>query len=170
MHAHLLVMDFLSTMRPQEPSQSPPTFDCYVDNVCLDHIDSPINLKTHWHEELVFRTAGELKQFQRITAMSIDSQSEIEDRRDKLRCWYGEAIRRKLGDFNNEEPYKDLTEYRTLFEEMRKYDRVIFFGGCSLTILEHILKEEPTLGKKVEYYQQGVCSPTRLHLVLRRLI
>lgn len=133
------------------------SFDCYVDTACLAHLESPINLKTHWHEELVFRTAEELHVFQKITSMPIDDDTQIEARRDSLRNWYDKAIERKMGDFDNQIPYKDLTNYDTLFDEMRKYDRVVFFGGCSLTILHHILEQEPALGKKVEYYQQGVC-------------
>lgn len=157
-------MDYLSTMR----TRCSRPFDCYVDNVCLKHLESPINLQTHWHEELVFRTARELKEFQVITDMRIDDEA----RQEKLRSWYKQAVDRKLGDFGTERPYKDLTDYGTLFDEMRKYDRIIFFGGCSLTILQHILQEEPLLGKKIEYYQQGVCVhfTNRLHPAFGRLI
>lgn len=151
-HAHLLTMDYLSTMR----TRCNRAFDCYVDNACLDHLESPINLKTHWHEELVFRTAGELKDFQLITAMPINDDAQVEARRNKLRKWYDQAMERKLAEFGGQRPFKDLMDYDNLFDEMRRYDRVIFFGGCSLTILQHILTRDPALGKKVEYYQQGV--------------
>lgn len=145
-------MDYLSTMR----TRCKRSFDCYVDNACLVDLESPINLKTHWHEELVFRTAEELEQFQDISQMPISNQDEIEARRGELRKWYEKAVRRKKEELGGTSPFEDLKDYGTLFEEMRKYDRVVFFGGCSLTILEHILKEEPALAQKVEYYQQGV--------------
>lgn len=156
-------MDFLSTMR----TRCKRSFDCYVDTACLDHLGSPINLKTHWHEELVFRTAGELKEFQHITAMPIDDEARVEARRDKLRKWYDRAIGRKLADFGGQPPFKDLMDYGELFDKMENYDRVIFFGGCSLTILQQILERDNRpglgdkhrrLGKKVEYYQQGVSN------------
>lgn len=90
--------------------------------------------------------------------MSIESLSQMDARRDRLRSWYKQAMQRKLEDFGNEKPYQDLTDYATLFEKMRGFDRIVFFGGCSLTVLQHILQEEPTLSRKIEYYQQGVSN------------
>lgn len=157
-------MDYLSTMR----TRCKRSFDCYVDNACLDHLESPINLKTHWHEELVFRTAEELKEFQVITEMPIQNTTQIEARRNELRDWYKKAVKRKTEEFGGESPFKNLKDYGILFDEMRKHDRVVFFGGCSLTILQHILRlelEEPALAHKVEYYQQGVRSIPALDFV-----
>lgn len=139
------------------------SFDVYVDNVVLDRLESPINLKTHYHEELVFRTAEELEEFRHITAMPIDNDEQMESRRNSLRKWYNRAVERKLVDFGNECPWTDMDTYDLLFNEMKreKYERVIFFGGCSLTILQEILKE-PSLAEKVHYYQQGVrVAPAR---------
>lgn len=149
-HAKLLVMDFLSTMK----TDGRPVFDTYIDNRCLNSgLESPINLKTHYHEELVFRTATELKEFKRIT----EEQIELSDKAVKLRAWYRESIDRKLKEFNNTRPWQDLQDYQELFNIMRQYDRVIVFGGCSLTILKELLEEhDDDLSKKVEYYQQGV--------------
>lgn len=152
-HAHLLALDYLSTFR----TRCSRPFDIYIDNVALGFLESPINLKTHYHEELVFRTADELNQFRTITEKPVDDESQIEGRREDLRKWYDAALRRKLDEFGSESPLKDLESYNVLFDEMRKYERVVVFGGCSLTILQHILEEEPELAKRIHYYQQGVC-------------
>ncbi|KAF3769694.1 hypothetical protein M406DRAFT_348841 [Cryphonectria parasitica EP155] len=161
-HARLLAMDFLFTMRRHCSRE----FDVYVDNVVLQHLESPINLKTHYHEELVFRTADELEEFRNITQKPTDNQELIEDRRNQLRSWYEKAIRRKLADdFENEDPLKNLGNYDTLFNEMRKYERVVFFGGCSLTILKGILEQEDSLAKRVHYYQQGGTFNSKLNIL-----
>lgn len=152
-HARLLALDYLSTLK----TRCSRPFDTYVDNVVLDHLESPINLKTHYHEELVFRTANELNEFRTITEKPANDESQIEGRRADLRKWYDKALQRKLNEFGSESPLKDLESYDVLFDEMRKYERVVFFGGCSLTILQHILEKEPELAKKIHYYQQGVC-------------
>lgn len=149
-HAELLIMDFLSTMK----TDGSPAFDAYIDRNCLRKgLESPINLKTHYHEELIFRTAKELIEFKNITKKDIPAP----DKAEKLRWWYNESIERKLREFNNEKPWRDLEDYQGLFSQMREYERVIVFGGCSLTILKELLEQEDdSLSKKVEYYQQGV--------------
>lgn len=144
-------MDFLSTMKADAHA----TFDAYIDHKCLGRaLERPINLKTHYHEELVFRNREELTKFRDVTEDNIS----LEEKAEKLREWYKESIKRKLNDFeDNQEPWRDLKDYEPLFEEMRQYERVIVFGGCSLSILQELLsKHDDSLSKKVEYYQQGV--------------
>jgi hypothetical protein len=60
-HAELLAMDYLTTMRTRCGR-----FETYIDVACLDQLESPINLKTHYHDELVARSAEELKAFREI--------------------------------------------------------------------------------------------------------
>ncbi|CAN8096668.1 unnamed protein product [Discula destructiva] len=148
-HAHLLVMDFLSTMR----TTSGPSFDTYVDCKCVSALERPINLKVHSHEELVFRTASELHQFKEI----IERPENTEEKAERLRDWYALAVERKMKDFGNQQPWRDLEDYDILFDEMDTYDRVIVFGGCSLTVLDQLLQQtsRDSLSKKVAYYQQG---------------
>lgn len=144
-------MDFLSTMKADAHA----AFDTYIDHKCLNGaLKRPINLKTHYHEELVFRNANELRQFQKVTEADIP----LEKKAENLRVWYDECIKRKLSDFeNNQEPWRDLKDYQPLFEQMKQYERVIVFGGCSLSILQQLLlQHDDSLSKKVEYYQQGV--------------
>lgn len=145
-------------------------FDTFIDAACVkedgpdssaeislqSHLESPINLKTHYHEELVFRTAAELEEFQNITKSSSDTGNLTGDGLERLKDWYQKAVSRKLKDFGDKNPVEWLTEYGPLFAKMKKYDRIIFFGGCSLTILHHVLLYEPDLAAKIEYYQQGV--------------
>lgn len=146
-------MDFLSTMKADADAH----FDTYIDHKCLDGaLQRPINLKTHYHEELVFRNALELYEFRDVTKNKELSPS---DKAQKLREWYTKSIERKLSDFkDNQEPWRDLKDYQPLFEQMKQYERVIVFGGCSLSILQELLQYDDSLSKKVEYYQQGVGS------------
>lgn len=147
-------MDFLSTMRRGDKLH----FDAYVDCKCLDTLLSPINLKLHSHEELVFRTASELQDFRTIT----ESDEDVSNKSVKLREWYEGAItRKKESDFDNAQPWTDLedsNDYDKLFDEMNEYERVNIFGGCSLTILNDLLQQERRdgLSGKIAYYQQGV--------------
>ncbi|PSS00887.1 hypothetical protein BD289DRAFT_501132 [Coniella lustricola] len=160
-HARLLALDYLSTLR----TQCSRPFVTYVDGVAWDHLESPINLKTHYHEELVFRTAEELNSFRTITEKPVDTESQIEGRRNDLRKWYEKAIERKLKDFGSESPLKNLESYDVLFDEMDKYERIVFFGGCSLTILQHILEKRPELAHKIHYFQQGGTFKSELNIL-----
>lgn len=149
-------MDYLTTMK----AWCSRSFKAYLDVACLSELESPINLKTHYHEELVARTAEEMKEFQDITRLPTDDKSEIEDRRLKLRNWYERALARKEEDFGGKcpvEELKDFSDYeKEIFNEIENHDRTIFFGGASLTLLNHLIEKKPALAKKVEYYQQGV--------------
>lgn len=145
-------MDYLTTMK----DRCDRSFDSYIDRVCLKHLESPINLKTHYHDELIARNAEELREFKRITEIDPIDEDVIEDRREELRKWYDNALKRKRDEFGGVCPIEDLVDYGTLYDEIRSHDRTIFLGGASLTILEHIIRDEPALAKKVEYYQQGV--------------
>ncbi|KAJ4391682.1 hypothetical protein N0V93_005301 [Gnomoniopsis smithogilvyi] len=157
-HAELLIMDFLSTMK----TDGQPAFDAYIDRRCLrEGLESPINLKTHYHEELVFRTAEELTEFEKIK----DKEIPLSDKAKELRTWYKHSIDRKLRDFENIKPWQDLQDYQVLFDEMRQKDRVIVFGGCSLTILKELLKQDDSLSRKVEYYQQGGTFNPKLNIL-----
>lgn len=169
-HAHLMIMDFMSTV----PSDTKDTkFDAYVDRKCLSdaELTTSINLKAHAHEELFFRSKAELNEFKAI----IDKTEDVDARAVELRAWYTKALERKLKDFGGVEPWKDLTDYTELFKELNTYDRVLAFGGCSLTILGKILKSEEnsdsqaaSLSKKIEYFQQGVCTANLLGSIARR--
>lgn len=158
-HAELVALDYLTTMRARCSH-----FDTYIDVACLDKLASPINLKTHYHDELVARSAKELDDFRAIMQMPTSEGPEVEERRTELRDWYSKALKRKREEFGGETPFKDLS-YDYLFSEIRKHDRVIFFGGASLTVLQELLEREPSLGKKVHYYQQGGTFNSKLNIL-----
>lgn len=158
-HAELVALDYLTTMRTRCSR-----FDSYIDVACLDKLASPINLKTHYHDELVARSAQELNSFRAIMEMPTSEEPQVEERRTELRKWYDKALKRKEDEFGGESPLKDLS-YDYLFSEIRKHDRVIFFGGASLTVLQELLEKEPLLGKKIEYYQQGGTFNSKLNIL-----
>lgn len=153
-HARLVAMDYLTTMK----ARCSRPFDAYVDTACLKHLGSPINLKTHYHDELIARSAEELGEFREITKLPTANQNEIELRRNKLRKWYEKALERKENEFGGDCPVKEMENYDALYDEIRSHDRTIFLGGASLTIVQHIIRDQPDLAQKVEYYQQGVCA------------
>ncbi|KAH8756065.1 hypothetical protein F5883DRAFT_686220, partial [Diaporthe sp. PMI_573] len=158
-HAQLVAMDYLTTMRSRCSR-----FEAYIDEACLDKLESPINLKTHYHDELVARSANELNEFRGIMEMPTNEEPQVEDRRTRLRQWYSKAIERKLDEFGGQSPFKDL-DYDHLFNEIRNHNRTTFFGGASLTILQELLEKEPELGKKIRYFQQGGTFNSKLNIL-----
>jgi hypothetical protein len=152
-------MDYLTTMRTRCSR-----FEAYIDEACLDKLESPINLKTHYHDELVARSASELNEFRAIMEMPTNEGSQIEDRRTRLRQWYSKAIERKVDEFGGQSPFKKL-DYDHLFSEIRNHDQATFFGGASLTVLQELLEKEPELAKKVRYFQQGGTFNSKLNIL-----
>ncbi|KUI64418.1 hypothetical protein VM1G_11207 [Cytospora mali] len=160
-HARLVALDYMTTMRARCTR-----FNAYLDIHCLEDLEDPINLKTHYHEELVARTAKELDEFRKISAMSTGNNGAIEDRRNRLREWYSGAIDRKKRELGNECILEDL-KYEHLIDEIRTHDKTIAFGGASLTALQNILSrdEDKSLGKKIHYYQQGGTFDSKLNIL-----
>ncbi|KAH8758022.1 hypothetical protein F5883DRAFT_428162 [Diaporthe sp. PMI_573] len=153
-HAQLVAMDYLTTMRTRCSR-----FEAYIDEASLDKLESPINLKTHYHDELVARSANELDAFRAIM-----KESQIETRRKRLRKWYSKAVERKVEEFGGQSPFKKL-DYDYLFSEIRKHEQATFFGGASLTLLRELLEKEPELGGKVRYFQQGGTFNSKLNIL-----
>ncbi|KAK7703878.1 hypothetical protein SLS64_008823 [Diaporthe eres] len=158
-HAELVALDYMTTMRTRCSR-----FEAYIDVACLDKLGSPINLKTHYHDELVARPAEELKEFRDIMELPTSEGSQIEDRRTRLRQWYTKALARKVDEFGGKSPLSEL-DYDHLFSEIRKHDKTTFFGGASLTVLQELLEKEPSLGQKVQYFQQGGTFNSKLNIL-----
>lgn len=158
-HAQLVALDYLTTMRRRYSR-----FETYIDVACLDKLESPINLKTHYHDELVARAAEELKEFRAIMELPTSEGSQVEARRTRLRQWYSKALDRKIEEFGGQSPIKDL-DYDHLFSEIRKHDKTTFFGGASLTVLQELIEREPSLVKKVHYFQQGGTFNSKLNIL-----
>lgn len=158
-HARLVAMDYLTTMRTKCSR-----FEAFIDVGCLDKLESPINLKTHYHDELVARSLEELEEFQTIKDMPTSEQPQIEERRSRLRAWYSNAIKRKEAEFGGQSPFRDL-DYHYLFSEIRNHDQTTVFGGASLTVLQELLEKEPSLAKKVRYFQQGGTFNSKLNIL-----
>lgn len=161
-HAELVALDYLTTMRTRCSRSD--RFEAYIDTACLHDLASPINLKTHYHDELVARSFEELEEFQDIMNISASEGPEPEGRRSRLQAWYKKALDRKKEEFGGESPFKELS-YDHLFSEIRKHDRTTFFGGASLTVLRELLEREPSLGKKVHYFQQGGTFNSKLNIL-----
>ncbi|KUI55608.1 hypothetical protein VP1G_02893 [Cytospora mali] len=160
-HARLVALDYMTTMRARCTR-----FNAYLDVHCLEDLEDPINLKTHYHEELVARTAKELDEFREIMELSTKDQNKVENRRNQLREWYSKAIDRKKRELGNECILEDL-KYEHLIDEIRNHDKTIAFGGASLTALQNILSRDhdKSLGKKIHYYQQGGTFDSKLNIL-----
>ena len=158
-HAELVALDYLTTMRTRCSH-----FEAYIDTACLKKLASPINLKTHYHDELVARSAEELKEFREIMEVDTSEGPELEERKIRLQAWYKKALERKQEEFGGESPFKKLS-YDHLFSEIRKHDKATFFGGASLTVLQELLEREPSLGRKVHYFQQGGTFNSKLNIL-----
>lgn len=131
-------------------------FDAYIDVACLEHLDNPINLRAHYRDEVIGRSASELREFRQIVEKNLENDEAIKQRLIDFRAWYCKALARKEDDFGRQSPIKELRDYSVLYDDIRNHDRTVFFSGASCTIVAHIIKTQPALAKKLEYYQQGV--------------
>ncbi|SCV61337.1 uncharacterized protein FFFS_15906 [Fusarium fujikuroi] len=118
-----------------------------VDYETLQHIENPVNLHMHHHEELVNRTESELKDYYDILKEVLHPGRRTDD----LRGWYYKCIvrlehRRKLSNIFMGELVLD-----NVLNRIQNVGSVQFFGGSSLRILQQFLN-------------RGVASKIKCHL------
>ena len=130
--------------------------DIFINKDCMDHLECPLNLHRHHHEELVDRTEVELNDRDNIMRLP------FEQRARELRAWYWKAANRRLREHKGD-PIRHL-DIHHLMNQIKSFDDTIFFGGASLTIMQRLLELDSEIGKRISYYQQGVrvclCSST----------
>ncbi|KAG7406957.1 hypothetical protein Forpe1208_v012979 [Fusarium oxysporum f. sp. rapae] len=144
LHARLSALD-LATCLSEWSNNNP--IEVLVDYETLKHIENPVNLHMHHHEELVNRTENELKEYYDILKKAL----HFGRRTDNLRGWYNKCIwrlehDRKLSDISVEQLVLDK-----VLNRIQTAGSVRFFGGSSLRILQQFL-------------DRGVASKIKCHL------
>ncbi|TVY64533.1 hypothetical protein Focb16_v015871 [Fusarium oxysporum f. sp. cubense] len=144
LHARLSALD-LATCLSEWSNNNP--IEVLVDYETLEHIENPVNLHMHHHEELVNRTENELKEYYDILKKVL----HFGRRTDNLRGWYNKCIwrlehDRKLSDISVERLVLDK-----VLNRIQTAGSVRFFGGSSLRILQQFL-------------DRGVASKIKCHL------
>ncbi|KLO80687.1 uncharacterized protein LW93_8931 [Fusarium fujikuroi] len=144
LHAQLSALDLATCL--SEWSNAKP-IEVLVDYETLQHIENPVNLHMHHHEELVNRTEGELKDYYDILKKVLHPGR----RTDNLRGWYYKCIanlerRRRLSNISMGGLVLD-----NVLNRIQNAGSVHFFGGSSLRILQQFL-------------DRGVASKIKCHL------
>ncbi|KAF4963091.1 hypothetical protein FSARC_8864 [Fusarium sarcochroum] len=118
-----------------------------IDFDSLDHIENPVNLNLHHHEELPHRSEDELATYHQIMA-------DTSPRRvGRLQDWYRKCATRKKNEHSKSRVSIEALELQSLCDRITAAASVQFFGGSSPRILEQ------TLGK-------GVAKKMKCHLQL----
>ncbi|EXM12446.1 hypothetical protein FoTM2_013628 [Fusarium oxysporum f. sp. vasinfectum] len=150
LHARLSALD-LATCLSEWSKDNP--IEVLVDYETLEHIENPVNLHMHHHEELVNRTENELKEYYHI----LEKVLPFGRRADNLRGWYNKCISRlehdrKLSDISVERLVLDK-----VLNRIKTTGSVRFFGGSSLRILQQFL--DRGVANKIKCHMQvGSCD------------
>ncbi|KAG5753508.1 hypothetical protein H9Q70_003851 [Fusarium xylarioides] len=144
LHAQLSALD-LATCLSEWSNVNP--VEILVDYETLKHIENPVNLHMHHHEELVNRTESELKDYYDILKKVLHPGR----RTDNLRGWYYKCI----GNLERRKTLSSITVeglvLDNILNRIQNAGSVHFFGGSSLRILQQFL-------------DRGVASKIKCHL------
>ncbi|RBA12815.1 hypothetical protein FPRO05_14091 [Fusarium proliferatum] len=150
LHAQLSALDLAACL--SEWSNVKP-IEVLVDYETLQHIENPVNLHMHHHEELINRTEGELKDYYDILKKVLHPGHRTEN----LRGWYCKCIanlkrRRSLSNISLGGLALD-----NVLNRIQNAGSVHFFGGSSLRILQQFL--DRGVASKIKcYLQVGSCD------------
>jgi hypothetical protein len=150
LHARLSALDLASCL--SEWSNNAPN-EVLVDYETLEHIENPVNLHMHHHEELVNRTEYELKEYNDI----LKTVSNFNRRTNNMRDWYGKCIWRLEQDRKISNTAVRPLVLDKVLSRIQAAGSVRFFGGSSLRILQQLL-------------DRGVASKIKCHLQVVSLI
>ncbi|KAH7173706.1 uncharacterized protein B0J16DRAFT_195830 [Fusarium flagelliforme] len=141
-HGRLTAWDFASCLA--EWSNNAPN-EVFVDFESLDEIENPVNLNFHHHEELVNRSADELKAYDNIMKEPFPQRSR------SLQDWYEGCAKRIEQEECNSKTSVQPLNLKNVYNAIETAASVRFFGGSSLRILRQFL-------------EKGVASKVKCHL------
>ncbi|KAG8673510.1 hypothetical protein FPOAC1_006823 [Fusarium poae] len=142
LHGRLTAWDFASCLAEWSNNASNEVF---VDFESLEEIENPVNLNFHHHEELVNRSADELKTYETILNESFQQRTQ------SLQNWYEECVKRIAHKEGNSNTSVQPLNLNALYNAIENASSVRFFGGSSLRILRLFL-------------EKGVASKIKCHL------
>lgn len=142
LHGRLTAWDFASCLAEWSNNASNEVF---VDFESLEEIDNPVNLNFHHHEELVNRSANELKAYDDILNEPFPQRTKI------LQHWYEGCVKRIAQKESNSNTSVKPLNLDAVYNAIETAASVRFFGGSSLRILRLFL-------------DKGVASKIKCHL------
>ncbi|EGU73048.1 hypothetical protein FOXB_16443, partial [Fusarium oxysporum f. sp. conglutinans Fo5176] len=150
LHARLSALDLASCLSEWSNNS---LIEVLVDYETLEHIENPVNLHMHHHEELVNRTENELKEYYDILKKVLP----FGRRADNLRGWYNKCISR----LEHDKKFSDISVERLVLDKVlnriKTARSVCFFGGSSLRILQQFL--DRGVANKIKCHMQvGFCD------------
>ncbi|RYC79345.1 hypothetical protein BFJ63_vAg17772 [Fusarium oxysporum f. sp. narcissi] len=150
LHARLSALDLASCLSEWSNNS---LIEVLVDYETLEHIENPVNLHMHHHEELVNRTENELKEYYDILKKVLP----FGRRADNLRGWYNKCISR----LEHDKKFSDISVERLVLDKVlnriKTARSVCFFGGSSLRILQQFL--DRGVANKIKCHMQvGSCD------------
>jgi hypothetical protein len=148
LHGRLTAWDFASCLAEWSNNDSNEVF---VDFETLDEIQNPVNLNVHHHEELVNRSADELKAYDKIL------KEPFSQRTQSLRNWYEGCIKRIEQEECNSNTSVQPLNLNAAHDAIEAAASVRFFGGSSLRILRQFL-DKGVAGRIKCHLQVGSCD------------
>ncbi|KPA35560.1 hypothetical protein FLAG1_11732 [Fusarium langsethiae] len=148
LHGRLTAWDFASCLAEWSNNDSNEVF---VDFETLDEIRNPVNLNVHHHEELVNRSADELKAYDKIL------KEPFSQRTQSLRNWYEGCIKRIEQEECNSNTSVQPLNLNAVHDAIEAAASVRFFGGSSLRILRQFL-DKGLAGRIKCHLQVGSCD------------
>ncbi|KAJ0136969.1 Uncharacterized protein HZ326_20045 [Fusarium oxysporum f. sp. albedinis] len=150
LHARLSALD-LATCLSEWSNVNP--IEVLVDYETLKHIENPVNLHMHHHEELVNRTETELKDYYEILKKVLHPGR----RTDNLRGWYHKCIRNLERRVRLSGISVEGLDLDNVLNQIQNTGSVHFFGGSSLRILQQFL--DRGVANKIKcHLQVGSCD------------
>ncbi|KAG9497036.1 hypothetical protein J7337_011825 [Fusarium musae] len=150
LHGRLSALDLATCL--SEWSNANPV-EVLVDYETLKHIENPVNLHMHHHEELVNRTEAELKDYYDILKKVLNPDRRTDD----LRGWYHECIRNLDRRVTLSRISVGGLDLDNVLNRIKNAGSVHFFGGSSLRILQQFL--DRGVANKIKcHLQVGSCD------------
>jgi hypothetical protein len=146
LHGRLTAWDFASCLAEWSNNAANEVF---VDFESLDEIENPVNLNFHHHEELVNRSADELKAYDNIL------KEPFPQRTQSLQNWYKECAKRIEQEECNSHTSVQPLNLNAVYNAIETAASVRFFGGSSLRILRQFL--DKGVAGKIKCHLQVVC-------------
>ncbi|KAF5707528.1 hypothetical protein FMUND_11044 [Fusarium mundagurra] len=155
LHGQLSALDLATCL--SEWSNANPV-EVLVDYDTLKHIENPVNLHMHHHEELVNRTEGELKEYYDILKKELPPGHRTDD----LRGWYHKCIRNLEPSVKVSGVSVGRLDLDIVLNRIKNAGSVHFFGGSSLRILQQFL--DRGVASKIKcHLQVGSCDMSANH-------
>ncbi|KAH8885283.1 hypothetical protein GQ53DRAFT_696167 [Thozetella sp. PMI_491] len=151
LHGRLLALDFLNCLA----SWSTSPVEVLLDVDALERIQSPANLKVHFHEELVARSNEEVENY-----YGIMNKRHVQ-RIQQSRSWYRRCIETVEATTKPKGHSLRNLSLGSLCDTIKTARRALFLGGASLGLLQRLI-QKGAAAKMHCYLQAGAFDQSML--------